>query len=360
MNLLKISSLALCGLMFFSACKKPKENNTNVNPLNIDRTDPSKIEAIPTVFTKLDANDVSGKLKIAGSTKETGDFSELPDSTFSLGVISNSTDQEERVVTGSTYNLSFNIYNDIEGVYIQVEGAKDYFNVEKTFTSSSSSNFRKANASMRTLSGKVITSTSNDVQIPIEVPTTLKTGSFCITYWIYAHGVYSDPITKCINVQEFGGEGASFIGTLWKFNTANVYFNGKSFDYLRGVTTNDAMSTDECPDKPSTTKVNEYDFTFFADGTYSVKEDFESVYYYKNFNGDCVLADDSNTLISKPVNKWAYNATTKTVTLFTEFTNDDWVFWEEYRVTESNGLLALSYVKVDGDGDLNYIMNFKK
>ena len=196
---------------------------------------------------------------------------------------------------------------EVQGVYLQVDGANDY--IDAPFT---------------TESNQKTTQSFNSVAINFNE--SLPQGQFCIIYCVYdSQDRISQPDTVCINIQSIGGN-PDLVGT-WKFQTQAYYYNSSPFYYLnRGETPkydysafygdvpgfDPTMYEEEC--ESSETVFDARDYTFNVDGTASLVVDGTTIYYDDNCNE--LERDHSDEEITDLF--WSYNESSQSLSLLQE------------------------------------------
>lgn len=235
----KIASLIVI-LLFGSitACKKketdPEETNSvrSEPTLKIDLTNPEVTKVIQPKFEVLDASSVTNSIKIDSAKvldgmppASTGEFNTPSIATYDTNTI--------RAKSGGEFNLSIDgsQFSDVVGIYLQVQGSDEYLEIPTTTAQGRGKN-RTVQRRGLTKHGRA-TFSSDNLDIQIEVPSSIKQGKFCATYCLFtADGRISNAITRCVEVQEFGGS-IPFAGS---WNLVDMTFKVDSLELISFTT----------------------------------------------------------------------------------------------------------------------------
>lgn len=136
-----------------------------------------------------------------------------------------------------------NAENPVTGFYLQVNGASTYF--EGTFPKNKS-NRRKSNLKNSKFKRFVGTEKNGDLEgvivIPIEIPTSLPLGNFCVSYCVVdSAGNISNIVESCITLTETGTSDTEFLGSdiPWEMKKAVYNFEGETETIFVGETYTD-------------------------------------------------------------------------------------------------------------------------
>ena len=254
----------------------------------------------------------------------------------------------------------------VAGYYVAVQGASDYFKIDYKKPRNVggrliNGNPAGSNKQFR-LFGADSTGGNGDSAIVISIPSTIQAGEFCITYCAYdSLGNISYPLSACITVEAFGGDGSvSFLAGTWhysqvKYDTAweNVIAVDTIPDSYACV--NNTLSL-TCPGTSCTfteyitfiTGTSKADFIFGSDGALQ----FNSTFTSKTI--DLTRSTCNNALYNDLTSSesiqgaWSYNATTQRLSMIFDVSSNGTVEPDVYEFTMekiSDSLLFLHEVR---------------
>lgn len=369
-----IAGLTLCALY---SCKnddpEPEDKNARTE------IDLGSLTGTVPVFQKLDPATVSENIGIANSTRVSGS----PVSTSDIGTPElNDFDANEslRVAQGSEFQLPLSVSFatiDVAGYYVQVEGADEYYDIPKTSVTLQRKSFETHTKAFKQITGSgVLRRVAEDV-VEIAIPESLQPGEFCVLICVYdSEGLISLPISRCIEVQSFGGEGAEFIvNNSWDFSkqTSTVIINGESkttsmakgesveFNYTIDLFC-EANETFEEFEYTERDKVESLVINFTSNGGMEFVTKGE-LYTFDVETSSCEsgIVYETKTYEDLETGAWNYDVSTETMTLlFDDYTDEDGVYEEPYfidfKAQVINDQLILSYVDDLGNGNVSAVL----
>ena len=270
---------------------------------------------------------------------------------------------------GAVSGKSFYLDPDVNqgqpaGIYFQVKGSNEYFDIPLT-TGSSGGRF----GSRKPKSGlfKNARTAESDV-IEIQIPDNLEPGIFCALYCIYdEEGRVSNAVEICIEIIEFGGDGSEFFsGQTWEMISAKDSEGGVVEIQVPGENYTDSIEvTAYCGDgdyqtvpAAETYRTDYFYLTFSDNGAYEV----EAEEYAKEYDSENSTCDDINyteeTALYEETGIWTYDKASKTLTVVTEEVEDGQTYTDIFKVGLElvNDQLIMSY---NEDGE-NLEITFKK
>ena len=256
------------------------------------------------------------------------------------------------------------------GIYFQIKGSNEYFDVPLT-SGSSGGRFgtRKSNSRLF----RHARTAENDV-IEIQIPDNLEPGEFCALYCIYdEEGRVSNVVEICIEIIEFGGEGSDFFSAqTWEMVSVSNTEDGVTEievpgeDYFDDMVTSVLCEGDQYQTitVTETYRTNHFYVTFSDNGAYK----FEAEYFEKVFDWENSTCTDvklkERTEIEEETGVWTYDDTSKTLTVVTEYVDDydgqTYTDILKFNIELVNDQLVLSKDDDDDDEEFDKIVLKKK
>ena len=213
------------------------------------------------------------------------------------------------------------------GIYFQIKGSSEYFDIPLT-TGSSGGRFGTHKSNSRLFRNA---RTAESDAIEIQIPDNLEPGEFCALYCIYdAEERVSNVVEICIEIIEFGGDGSDFFsGQTWELVAFKDSEGGVTETEVPGEDYENSYETAvQCGDNFQTVTVTEtyrtnYFYLSFSDnGAYEVEEEV----YVREFDRQNSNCDDikyvEETEIYEEIGVWTYDDATKTLTVVTEYVDE--------------------------------------
>ncbi len=354
--------IALAAITCTVSCKKKDDGSgTNANPSNIDPKDRNAVTAVKPSFTDLDGQEVSSKLTINNATRMTDQIpSPDPD-----GPVLYDDSEAESIRAANGKNIVLELYSDtyVEGVYLQIDGATDYFDID--LTDANTTKKVSINPKKSPFKSKAHLKTAqSSTNLEIELPESLGQGKFCVSYCIYnsVEGI-SNIVTRCVEIQSLGGN-ASLVGE-WDFKNATLFTDGEILTIYKGKSWNYPYNTgeqlyDDCFSKDKYV-INDFVVSLMANGTETEYTSSNDEYYTIDENNNCILDEEYSGQMTETTNGyWSYDNSVNTLTLIEEYDEYGYNDFIDFKVNQSGSNLTLSWLEEDEDFFFSFIYNFEK
>lgn len=287
----------------------------------------------PALKEKIDIDDadlVSNSLTIENAVKMEG-TPPAPSTDPDAPSLNDYSNEDFGAVSGKSFYLDLNVsQGQPAGVYFQVKGSGEYYDIPLT-TATGSSGGRFGSRKPKSRLFKNARTAESDV-IEIEIPDNLEPGVFCAVYCVYdEEGRISNAVEICIEIIEFGGGGSEFFaGQTWEMVSTKdsegdvVEIEVPGEDYTKSYET-----SVQCGDNifktvtvMETYRTNYFYLTFSNDGAYKVEAD----EYAREFDWKNSTCDDleytEETELYEETGVWTYDNASKTLTVVTEYVDD--------------------------------------
>ena len=320
-----------------------------------DDTPAAKAEEEKTSVTIDHPDEVTNALNLEGATLKAGTPPAPSNDTNAPVLVENEGDL--MAITGTDLIVPINETNsgDIAGVYIQVKGASEYYDVPASrLAKSGRIAFGRLQKTGRTL---------EDLTLSVGIPDNLRPGEFCILYCVYdQESRVSNIIEECITVLAFGGEESAFLtGNEWEMISQYQFEDDNGFIYeeetLAGVTSEKTYpSSIRCDDQfdqeVDITKLRRVDYlyaTFSKEGGFRFEvSEYEKSQDFEKTNCTDGLVYKEKTVVESLDGAWSYDSNTSKITLIGIMEDDDIdneaeesTFVVIYEVALENGNLKL-------------------
>lgn len=353
-----IKTLCIAALLIASySCKKDDDDNVSSNSqgeTQIDVTNPAELIITPTVFNKLDGSDVSSKITISGSTTKAGSPPSPTGESTAPTLYDDNSSENLRVRNDHAMNIGLNGTNldDAQGMYLKVQGSSEYFDIP---VSSKKSDFKLASNNTST-SGlirkkKTDSASNNNIDVVIEIPSSITQGTFCVSYCVYnSSNQIGNVITKCIDVQEFGSNNVAFLGT-WEFAKATIINEDGVNSFSKGEAYSLSYDEEACGKKETNT-INSLTLTLNSNGSFQANSDNTHSYFDQTTGGfdadsnwvsypEC-SSYTSSSYNNETIGAWTYNQASQTITFIYDEGEDFYSPWfEEYKLVHSGNYFTL-------------------
>ncbi|TRX59430.1 hypothetical protein FNH22_09720 [Fulvivirga sp. M361] len=332
---------SLLALFFLAACGD-------------DDTPAAEEEKIPVAIDNPD--EVTNALTVEGATLKTGTPPAPSNDTAAPVLDENIGDL--KVITGTDLIVPINETNsgDVAGVYIQVKGASEYYDVPASkLATGGRIAFGRLQKTGRTM---------EDLTLSVGIPDNLSPGEFCVLYCVYdQESRVSNIIEECITVLAFGGEESAFLtDNEWEMVSQYEFeeYSGSTYEEetLVGVTNEETYTSSiPCDDQSSqeveVTELRRIDYIYAAfskEGGFQFKiSEYEKERDYEKTNCTDGLIYEEKTVVETFDGAWSYDSNTAKITLIGTIEDDDIdsefeesTFVEIYDVVLENGNLKLS------------------
>ncbi|MDN5199786.1 hypothetical protein QQ008_00390 [Fulvivirgaceae bacterium BMA10] len=259
-------------------------------------------------------------------------------------------------VSGNSFYLNPDINaGEIAGVYFQIDGAENYFDIPVT---NSTGRFDKSNTGSRLFQNARRT---NNGGVEIEIPENLEPGTFCAEYCVYdADGLVSNVVEICIEIISFGGENSDFLtANSWTLVSAEHTYDGQTETQEIGEDFSETH-TIHLPCGPDTVeevsvteihRINYAYLTFSNNGAYSFEESsFEKFVDFDNSTCQDVIYIEE-TDVHDEVGVWTYDHATQTLTVVTEGEEDGVAYTDIFKLNAQkvNDQLVLRIEEDEGE-----------
>lgn len=293
--------------------------------------DPSLVEEDVVLIAIDNPDEITAALTIEGATLRNG-TPPLPTADFNAPFLDEA-EGDLLAITGSELIIPVDeeTASEVAGVYIQVKGASDYFDVPASSLGSTGgrSIFGKANKNSRK---------QQDIAVYIGLPDNLSPGEFCVLYCVYdQENRISNIVEVCIEVLSFGGEGSEFLtANTWEMTSQSFYEEYDGFVY--SDTTVVGFVYEEiynyplhCEGQPTQNvevtlsyKINYLLFTLTSDGGFQVEEsEYKRNIDFENTNCAEGLIYDEEIEINITEGAWSYNSQISELILISTYEDFD-------------------------------------
>ncbi len=238
-------------------------------------------------------------------------------------------DEDFGAVAGRSFYLNPNVASgNVAGVYLQIKGASDYYDIP-TNSGNSTGRFGKHKSNSRFAK---IARTNEGAPIEIEIPENLEPGEFCAVYCVYDDaGNVSNTVEVCIEIIEFGGEGSEFFaGQAWELVSTSESYDGMTEVQLVGEDDVEMYETqifcgNDVFENMTVTEIFRTNYLYLTlanNGAYELtSEEYSKYLDYENSNCQN-LAYTEETEIYNETGVWTYDDASKTLTVVTEYVDD--------------------------------------
>jgi len=383
LRILKSICLAVLLITAYS-CKKDNDDDVTTGASSatgetqVDVTNQSELAIVSPTFTELDGADVGSKIAISGSSKKTG-IPPAPTGESEAPTVYGGSDQNLRVRNGHKMNLVINGYNleNVEGIYLQVDGSDDYFEVPVTVNSNDNYRLSQKGSASNALgrTKKVSGESNNNIDLQIEIPSSITQGTFCVSYCLYTtDGQVGAVVRRCIDVQEFGSTNVDFLGT-WDFTKAVASIDGTVEEIEKGKNNTWFSEGEEnsCGVEDQSI-IDHLILTFTSNGGISMDQKFTDS-YFADWEEGTYDDDDDNWTPGTPIcssfttdtdeyvenGAWTYNGGTQTLTIF--FYEDENLYepyFVEFKLVQGGNDMSLVLDFAEEGEDFNIVYDFVK
>lgn len=280
-------------------------------------------------------------------------------------------DEDIIAISGGLIELPLYVSSEIEGVYLQVDGAEFYYDVviNQDTKNGRFAHSRKAKADI----GKR-TAESYPVLL-VELPGGIQAGKLCVKFAVYdAEKRISNSHAACVDVVKHGGENASFLTDhTWELESEyykEVYGGDEDEDLtVVGETYKDTEYIYCAGQDPKVVDfeyiVNSAYLTFLKNG--GVEMEYTDT--RKSVNSEIYCETGKTEYISEQETEvgtghWSYNDVTKELTwvmqhIYEEHEEDNHTEISVFKVSRENGKLVLTYEEEDQWGSFVSIITLK-
>lgn len=304
-----------------------------------------------------DAELVSNSITIDNAVKMEGNLP-APSSDPDAPSLYDNSNEDFGVVSGKSFYLDPDVkQGQPAGIYFQIKGSNEYFDIPLTPGSSGGRFGSRKPKSILFKNAR----TDKSYVIEIQIPDNLEPGEFCALYCIYDEEErVSNVVEICIEVIEFGGDGSEFFsGQTWEMVSTKYSEGGvieievPGEDYIENYETwvLCADNTYQPVTLAETYRTNYLYLTFSDNGAYEL----ETEYYVKEFDSGNSTCDNlkytEGTELYKETGVWTYDNVSKMLTVVTELVEDDGQKYTDIfklRIELVNNQLVLSD-KEDGE-----------
>ena len=373
------------------SCKKDNDDEVSTDSsaaaastgeTQVDVTNASDLTIVTPTFSQLDGSEVASKISIDGATTKSG-TPPAPTEGYSAPTISDYSysSENQRVRNDHSMNLAINGYNldDVEGVYLQVDGSSEYFDVPVTVNDNDNSYYRLRNSNQPTnalgRSKKATVESTNNIDLQIEIPSSITQGTFCVSYCLYtADGQIGNVVTRCIDVQEFGSTSVDFLGG-WDFTKAVANIEGEVETIEKGKPNNwfDDEEGNSCGEEEGNI-IDHLILTFASNGGIKMDEKYTNSYFTEleegtwddNYNytqGGEPICSSFTTETDEYVENgaWTYNAATETLTIIFDGEENLYdPYFIDFKLVQSGSDMSLVLDFADEGEDFNIVYDFVK
>lgn len=302
----------MISFLMFSCKKEDSNNNKEEEDIQNEEINPSDFETIEPTFDPINPNTASAGINVTGSTRNSGTPPAPTTATGTPELYDIYGEIPVRALTGKSLDINIsNSGSDVEGVYLQVEGANDYLDAP--------------------IGSDALKTTQTTGSVSVELSESLPRGEFCIIYCVYdSQNRVSEPVTVCVEAQQLGGN-PNLVGE-WLFQRRAYYITSKPYyslergqsavyDYsaIYGDAYDDIPGYDPSIYEPECesyeTIYNALDYTFNSDGTASIYIDETDIEYDEN----CNEVESYNSTFNYENLFWSYDATSGSISLLEEY-----------------------------------------
>ncbi len=274
-----------------------------------------------------DAELVSNSITIDNAVKMEGN-PPAPSSDPDAPSLYDNSNEDFGAVSGKSFYLDPDVnQGQPAGIYFQVKGSNEYFDIPLTPGSSGGRFGLRKPKSILFKNAR----TDESYVIEIQIPDNLELGEFCALYCIYDEEErVSNVVEICIEVIEFGGEGSEFFSPqTWELVSITDIEGGQTEIEIPGETYEETYETSlPCGDTFQTVEVtaayrtNYLYLTFSDNGAYELKsEEYEKYLDWENSTCQNVTYKEETELYTE-TGIWTYDNATETLTVVTEYVDD--------------------------------------
>lgn len=274
-----------------------------------------------------DAELVSNSITIDNAVKMEGN-PPAPSSDPDAPSLYDNSNEDFGAVSGKSFYLDPDVnQGQPAGIYFQVKGSNEYFDIPLTPGSSGGRFGSRKPKSILFKNAR----TDESYVIEIQIPDNLEPGEFCALYCIYDEEErVSNVVEICIEVIEFGGEGSEFFSPqTWELVSITDIEGGQTEIEIPGETYEETYETSlPCGDTFQTVEVtaayrtNYLYLTFSDNGAYELKsEEYEKYLDWENSTCQNVTYKEETELYTE-TGIWTYDNATETLTVVTEYVDD--------------------------------------